>query len=213
MEAIYTYSHFGGSEILKIQYPELNKEINKAINAIKNPGRGKISKEATNEGEALFSPPELNKEFEKQFDSMGWEVGRRNSYTTSIPNYKHEIKGSYNQYDFVKKDIFIEVQMGKYFAMFYDLAKFQHLYNEGKLAVGVEIVPSHFLYTQMSSGVSYGEKLVHDLERIGGNFPQVPIKIILIDMPLEGTDYKLEQRKKVRDPDQSTASNQSLSDF
>lgn len=29
--------------------------------------------------------------------------------------------------------------------MFYDMAKFQYFYNEGKADVGVEIVPSHCL--------------------------------------------------------------------
>ncbi len=82
--------------------------------------------------------------------------------------------------------------------MFYDLAKFQYFYNQGKIEVGVEIVPSHFLYRQMSSGVSYGEQLVNDLERLRKNFPSVPVKVILIDMPIEGTDYMLDERKLVR---------------
>ncbi|ELZ92828.1 BglII/BstYI family type II restriction endonuclease [Haloferax volcanii] len=200
MEIVYTYSHFGGSEILELRYPELNEEINEAIEAIENPGRGKISEEATNKGEELFSPKDLNEAFENQLEPLGWE-NERKYYTTSIPDYEHEVTGSYNEYDFKKEEIFVEVQMGKYFAMFYDLAKFQNLFNKGELEVGIEIVPSHFLYRQMSSGVSYGEKLVYDLERIGGNFPQVPVKVILLDMPLDGTDYMLDEREKVRESD------------
>jgi len=83
--------------------------------------------------------------------------------------------------------------------MFYDLAKFQYFYNQGDIEVGVEIVPSHFLYSQMSSGVPYGEQLVSDLERLRKNFPSVPVKIILIDMPIEGTEYMLEEREKVHE--------------
>lgn len=197
MESIYTYSHFGGSEILQTHYPDLNDEINAAIDSIDNPGRGKISREATNKGEALFSPKEMNTAFEEKFKSRGWEEIREN-FTISIPDYEHEITGSFYQIDFHKGDVLVEVQFGKYFSMFYDFAKFQNFYNANRMEVGVEIVPSHFLYRQMSSGVAYGEKLIHDLERIGGNFPQVPMKVILIDMPLEGTDYMLEQRRKVR---------------
>lgn len=73
--------------------------------------------------------------------------------------------------------------------MFYDLAKFQYFYNRGLIGLGVEIVPCHFLHKQMSTGVSYGEQLIYDLERLSKNFPSVPVKVILVDMPLESDDY------------------------
>ncbi len=66
--------------------------------------------------------------------------------------------------------------------MFYDLAKFQYFFNSGKADLGVEVVPAHALQREMSSGVSYGEQLLYDLQRIGKNFPSVPVKIILIDV-------------------------------
>lgn len=75
----------------------------------------------------------------------------------------------------------VEVQFGKYAFMFYDLAKFQYFFNESKAEVGVEIVPTHTLQMQMSSGVSYGEQLVFDIERLRRHFPSVPVKIIFID--------------------------------
>jgi hypothetical protein len=46
-------------------------------------------------------------------------------------------------------------------------AKFQYFYNKRMIKLGVEIVPCHLLQREMSSGVSYGEQLVYDLERIG----------------------------------------------
>ena len=65
--------------------------------------------------------------------------------------------------------------------MFYDMAKFQYFFNENKADVGVEIVPCHVLHKQMSTGVSYGEQLVYDIERLKRHFPAVPVKVILID--------------------------------
>ena len=65
--------------------------------------------------------------------------------------------------------------------MFYDMAKFQYFFNENKAEVGVEVVPCHALQKGMSSGVSYGEQLVYDIERLKRHFPAVPVKIILID--------------------------------
>jgi hypothetical protein len=76
----------------------------------------------------------------------------------------------------------VEVQFGKYAFMFYDLAKFQYFFNENKCDVGIEIVPCHTLHRQMSSGVSYGEQLVYDIERLKRHFPAVPVKVILIDV-------------------------------
>lgn len=196
MKTIYTYSHLGGEEILMVRYPKLNAEINSILSKIKNPGRGKISKEKIIKGKKLFSPKELNQAFKKRFTNKNWKE-LRDYYTIEIPNYSHVIKNSYKQCDFHKDDILVEVQFGKYAFMFYDLAKFQYFYNQNKMKVGVEIVPSHFLYKQMSSGVAYGEQLVNDLERLSKNFPSVPVKIILIDMPIEGTEYMLEEREKI----------------
>ena len=82
--------------------------------------------------------------------------------------------------------------------MFYDLAKFQYFYNQGKIKVGMEIVPCHFLQSQMSSGVSYGEQLVYDLERLSKNFPSVPVMIVLMDMPMDSDKYMVDERKEVR---------------
>jgi len=44
-----------------------------------------------------------------------------------------------------------------------------------------EIVPAYALHKEMSSGVSYGEQLIEDIERLKRHFPAVPIKVILID--------------------------------
>lgn len=46
----------------------------------------------------------------------------------------------------------------------------------------VEIVPCHALHSQMSTGVSYGEQLVYDIERLKRHFPAVPVKVILVDV-------------------------------
>lgn len=86
--------------------------------------------------------------------------------------------------DFARERVLVEVQFGKYAFMFYDLAKFQYFFNEAKADVGVEIVPCHQLQSQMSSGVSYGEQLVYDIERLRKHFPAVPVKIILVDVEL-----------------------------
>ena len=177
MRKVSEYSHLGGLEILKERFHILNNEIDKVISGV-TPQKTKVSQEKTKKGKLLYNPRTLNSDFEKQFRQFGW-AELRDKF--SIPTATGEIPGAFKQVDFVKQKILCEVQLGKYAFMFYDLAKFQYFYNQDKAEVGVEIVPSHQLQRQMSSGVSYGEQLIYDLQRIGRNFPSVPVKIILVD--------------------------------
>jgi hypothetical protein len=171
------YSHLGGLEILKERFGTLNDEIDKVIAAV-TPQRTKVSEDKTMKGKLLYNPRTLNTDFKEQFRRSGWTELRDRF---SIPTGTRTIEGAYKQVDFVKQKVLCEVQLGKYAFMFYDLAKFQYFYNKGQAELGVEIVPSHSLQRQMSHGVSYGEQLIYDLERIGRNFPSVPVKVILVD--------------------------------
>ncbi len=179
MKVVYEYSHLGGSEIMQVYYPEMDEEIYEVIENIEA-RRTKISKEKTMKGKALFSPKDMNYQFKMSFNRRGYKE-LKDTYKIIIPNSDMEIHGAFKQIDFVKGKVLIEVQFGKYAFMFYDLAKFQYFFNEKKCDVGIEIVPSHPLKKEMSTGVSYGEQLVYDIERLKRHFPAVPIKVILID--------------------------------
>lgn len=179
MKVVHEYSHLGGSEILKVNFPEIEDDIYFVINSIKA-NRTKISKEKNKLGKALVSPIDMNKQFRKAFYDKGFRE-LKDTYTIKIPNSDIEIPGAYKQIDFSKNKVNVEVQFGKYAFMFYDMAKFQYFFNENKADVGVEIVPCHDLHHQMSSGVSFGEQLIYDIERLKRHFPSVPIKVMLID--------------------------------
>lgn len=179
MKIAYEYSHLGGSEILQVHYPKILQNIYTVIETVKS-RRTKISKEKIMKGKALYSPKDMNNQFKSVFNKLGFHE-LRDHYTITLPNIDMEIKGAYKQIDFVKNRVLVEVQFGKYAFMFYDMAKFQYFFNENKAEVGVEIVPCHALHKAMSSGVSYGEQLVYDIERLKRHFPAVPVKVILID--------------------------------
>lgn len=179
MEIVYEYSHLGGSEILTVRFPSIEREIYETISQI-NAEKTKISEEKTMRGRELYSPKEMNRKFKQAFHDLGYKE-LRDTYTITIPNNTTEVKGAFKQIDFVKDKVLVEVQFGKYAFMFYDMAKFQYFFNENKADVGVEIVPSHALHKQMSTGVSYGEQLVYDIERLKRHFPAVPVKVILIN--------------------------------
>ena len=179
MRVIYEYSHLGGSEILQVRYKEIESEIYEVISKV-IAQKTKMSKEKTMKGKKLFSPMDMNNQFKRLFYNKGF-LELKDRYTITIPNSDISISGAFKQIDFVKDNVLVEVQFGKYAFMFYDMAKFQYFFNENKAEVGVEIVPCHKLQKQMSTGVSYGEQLVYDIERLKRHFPAVPVKVILID--------------------------------
>lgn len=181
MKKVYEYSHLGGAEILRVRYPKIEKEIDDVIGQIAGFKKSKVSKEKTKKGALLYDPKDLNRRFKEAFRERGYRE-LRDTYTISIPNSEVAIKGAFKQIDFVKDKVLAEVQFGKYAFMFYDMAKFQYFFNENKADVGIEIVPCHAMHSQMSTGVSYGEQLVYDIERLKRHFPAVPVKVILIDI-------------------------------
>ena len=181
MKVVYEYSHLGGSEILSVRYPDIKREIDEVIDGIRSVRRTKKSKEKTKAGRMLFSPKYLNKAFRDGLHARGF-AEKRAPFRVELPNYPLRISGAFKQIDFVKSDVLVEVQFGKYAFMFYDMAKFQYFFNDEKAEVGVEIVPCHGLHKEMSSGVAYGEQLVGDILRLRRHFPAVPVKIILVDI-------------------------------
>jgi len=179
MRKVYEYSHLGGAEILQVRFPEFDKEINQVILNVKAT-RTKKSKEKTMRGRMLFSPKDMNSSFKEEFSKRSF-TELKDMYNITIPNSDVIISGAYKQIDFVKDKVLVEVQFGRYAFMFYDLAKFQYFFNENKAEVGIEIVPCHDLHKEMSTGVSYGEQLVYDIERLKRHFPAVPVKVILVN--------------------------------
>jgi hypothetical protein len=180
MRKVYQYSHLGGAQILAVDYPAIDREIDGVIASVRVAGKTKVSREKTMRGRLLYSPKELNARFREAFRAKGYEE-LRDTYTIELPNYANTIRSAFKQVDFAKDKVLVEVQFGKYAFMFYDLAKFQYFFNERKADVGVEIVPTYGLHKQMSTGVSYGEQLIFDIERLRRHFPAVPVKVILVD--------------------------------
>lgn len=180
MKIVYEYSHLGGSEILEVRYPQENKEINEAIREVVA-SKTKISKEKLITGKKLYNPGEINQSFRDAFESKGYEE-LKDAFDIKVCNREKTpaTVRSYKQVDFHKGKVLIEVQFGKYAFMFYDMAKFQYFFNENKADVGIEIVPCHYMKKEMSSGVSFGEQLINDINRLKRHFPAVPIKLILI---------------------------------
>lgn len=118
---------------------------------------------------------------------MGWESVRvACDYPTQYytKNYKPKglRKGAFREMDFVKRKLGVEVQFGKYSFMVYNVAAKMTIFrNLSFIDTGIEIVPVKALADEMSSGVSYFEQFVWDLEKRGVSNIDVPVMIIGID--------------------------------
>lgn len=203
MKIAQKFSHLNGEEYLIVHHNDLYKEIKGIIKRIDaSQFRTKISKEKTKMGNKLLSPKAMNKAFEKEFTKKKWAESRYNYYITldrelmeqSLPMTSKEQKEfltehgevepifSYNQTDFVKKKLAVEVQFGKYAFVAYDLfVKHMMFYSGGVINLGIEILPTKKMQLEMSSGVAYYEGEVYNVMRQGRNNPPVPLLILGIE--------------------------------
>lgn len=203
MKIAQKYSHLNGEEYLIVHHDTLYKEIKQVIASIDaNKFRTKISKEKRKIGNSLLSPIDLNEEFNREFNKRKWAETRYNYYITLnrelmeksvlmpakeqkdflIENGENEPIYSYNQTDFVKDKIAVEVQFGKYAFVAFDLfVKHMLFYSGGVINLGIEILPTKKMQTQMSSGVAYYEGEVYNVMRQGRNSPPVPLLILGIE--------------------------------
>ena len=199
MRIVETYSHLNGEEFLLVHSPELWQEIQDVILGVNAEScKTKVSRERNRVGEMLYSPEDMNRAFASGFRGKGWEQERRSFYVTSdrvlmrqiwhlpAPEQKRKIEdaglapiNTYNQTDFVKSRIGVEVQFGKYSFVAHDIfVKHMSFFVSDAIDVGIEILPMKELETQMSSGVPYYERDLLNIIRQGRGVPAVPLVLI-----------------------------------
>ncbi len=202
MNIAETYSHLNGLEFLLVHQPTLWNEIQSVVSAVDaNNCRTKVSREKRSRGDLLFSPIDMNAAFKKLLRAKGWQESRvsywvtrsekliRKTLTLSPHDQKREIEAagekaiySYNQTDFVKDRVAVEVQFGKYSFVAYDLFVKQLAFYVGDhIDVGIEILPMKSLQSQMSSGVAYYEGEFYNVVRQGRGVPAVPLVLVGIE--------------------------------
>lgn len=202
MKLVNYYSHLNGYEHLMVHKKGLWKEIVQVIADVDAATcKTKHSKELRKQGQTLYSPIDMNNCFRALLHGHNWREARTSYYVTSDHNLilktlrktaaeqKQEIEAagkiaisSYNQTDFVKDRVQIEVQFGKYAFVAYDLfVKHMAFFIGDVMDVGIEILPMKTLQNVMSSGVPYYEGALYDLLRQGRSTPPVPLVLIGIE--------------------------------
>jgi hypothetical protein len=202
MKIVQKYSHLNGLEYLMVHRPKLWREIQAVVKSIDaTQCKTKISKEMRTEGKVFYSPIEMNTAFKTGLNDKGWAQSRvsywvtedaqliRKTLALSPKDQMQEILkagksawSSYNQTDFVKNRVAIEVQFGKYSFVAYDLfVKHLAFYVQDQIDVGIEILPTKALQQQMSSGVAYYEGELYNVIRQGRGVPAVPLVLLGIE--------------------------------
>lgn len=199
MNIVEIYSHLNGHEHILIHKPHLWTEIEDVIELVEadaylhKGSEGEHSKQTS-----FYDLLALNDALRRRFQQLGWqEVCTAEPVTSdqelirkTLPLSPEAQKEtiiaagktpifSYNQTDFVKERIAVEVQLGKYAFVAYDLfVKHMAFYIGNVIDVGVEILPMKALSAQMSSGVSYYEGELYNVLRHGRSTPAVPLVLI-----------------------------------
>ena len=198
------YSFNKDAEAVTEKYQHLLSEIEAAISTVDaEQHRTKESKEKTMRGQMLFSPVDLNKAIKTPLFKQGWLNHRVEcEYSTAYytPEYVSTVTENvgFRDMDFVKEKLGVEVQFGKYSFMVYNVAAKMTIFrNLGYIDVGVEVVPVKRFAQQMSSGVSYFEQFVWDLEQRWVADIDVPVLILGIDSEVPGATKRPRTKKAV----------------
>lgn len=202
MRIVHLYSHLNGYEFIQVHKAHLWREIQDVIEAVNAEAcRTKVSKERGHVGELFYSPVDLNSAMHTGFDARGWKESRTSYWVTSdarlirqtmhlpVAEQKRIIEesgqqaiSSYNQTDFVKDRIAVEMQFGKYAFVAYDLfVKHMAFFVGDQIDVGIEVLPTKNLASQMSSGIGYYEGELYNLVRQGRGVPAVPLVLVGVD--------------------------------
>jgi hypothetical protein len=193
------HSHQNGWEHIQVRKPYLWPEILEVIAGVDAEAcKNKISKEKRTRGVKFYSPVDMNKAMAAGFKARGWKEQRTRYWVTddaelidrtlklSEAEQKARIVAagkrailSYNQTDFVKDRVAVEIQFGKYSFVAYDLfVKHMAFYIGNIIDVGIEILAMKELQGQMASGVGYYEGELYNLVREGRGVPAVPLVLI-----------------------------------
>ena len=193
------YSHLNGEEHLLVHSPHLWDEVQAVIGEVDAFAcRTKVSRERMIQGKMLYSPTDMNRAFSDGLRRLGWTERRstfwvtedekilRSAYALPEGEQKRIIEEagftpimSYNQTDFVKDRVAVEVQFGKYAFVAHDLfVKHLSFYVSGIIDVGIEILPMKELEREMSSGVPYYERDLLNVLRQGRGVPAVPLVLV-----------------------------------
>jgi hypothetical protein len=200
MKIVQKYSHLDGEGIMQTIRPGLFSEIVEIIRTID--ATSTKTKVAKITGKLLYDPRALSLAFNKAFFARGWKESRYNYYLTLnrelmekslllpawqqkeflMKNGEKDPVFRFNQMDFIKDKVAVEIQFGKHASVASDLFVKHVLFNTaGITSVGIEILVTRAMQMEMSTGTAFYEGEVYNLLRQGTGCPSVPLLIFGIE--------------------------------
>jgi hypothetical protein len=179
------YSFNAGRTVIESRFAAELRDVQQVITAVDSEKlKTKTSREKTMPGRKLYSPRALNKAFKTEFEERGWRVHRvacEYPMQYYVEGYQQDssFSGAFREMDFVKNRVGVEIQFGKYAFMVYNVcAKMTIFHKLDVIDVGIEVVPVKEFAAEMSTGVSYFEQFVWDLEQRGVSDIDIPVLIL-----------------------------------
>lgn len=181
MRTIARYSFNGGERIVQEFFARELAEVEQAIRVIETPDADEISSQR---GKAFVAEPRrIRRRFREALAGTGWRK-RRVRCAFSPNNYlagyrPHAPSVAYRELPLVKNGIGFEPFFQNATDAVCSLAAKMTIFrNLGVIKAGIEVVPVKEFATEMSSGVSYFEQFVWDLEKRGIADIDVPVLIL-----------------------------------
>jgi hypothetical protein len=138
-------------------------------------------------GQTLYSSKQIRRTLSSQLNTHGWRtLSARcklpaSCFVEGFENRSGDFEGS-REMDFVKEGVGVEIEVGKPIQEICSVcAKMTIFRNLGHIDCGIEIVPIKAFADEMSTGVSYFEQFVWDLENRGTADIDIPVLILGID--------------------------------
>lgn len=212
------YNHLNAREYLIVNKQSQYNEITHSITNLDANQFLKISCDVSKLGKVFYSQADINRAIKDTLYADMWRERRIEYYVTGDEETTREIinvfdkeeqkrkleekalsfYSTFNQVDFQKERVAVEVQFGKYFSVAYDLhVKHTFFYSRNDIDVGIEIIPTKAMEEHMDTGVPWFENEVTNVIREGRTNPPVPILILGIEpdniLSSEPMDFSDEQ--------------------
>lgn len=174
----FSFNH--GEQYINDHYPDLLLEIEEIINKIdaekcrlKKPKGDEIKRAKRIGFEKFYSPRHLNALFDLYFKNNGWDVKPR-------IKTQDKTRDGFREMDFLKNKLGVEVQIGKYAFLTYDIvAKMPIFRNLGIIDAGIEICPMASMLPHMSSGIGALEQVRWDLIQ-RGEVKEIDVPVLIL---------------------------------
>jgi hypothetical protein len=181
------YSHKGGSELVEQTFPRLFSEIKRAIESAAVSPRPALRNDKKQPSEKPYASSTVACAIRASINEQnGWQPITVECPQSTRPERKHAqssgVKNVKRPIGYAKQRLGVDFQFTQHAPDVCNVcAKMTIFHKLGFIDCGVEIVPVKSFADEMSTGVSYFEQFVWDLEHRGVADIDIPVLILGID--------------------------------